>query len=276
MGKSPPGIRGKMGKKSGWQVLGAGRQRDCLWFLCTSLPSLHAGPRSQAGAHGKAGSPCAALTALPAVRGVTRQPPLCPPQHHHSCAREKERKLNMRQCRRGLQTEPPQDRAPLSFQRALGWQPHAPLCSASTRNSASQRDLGDQEGSNAPVTATANFSAAQQLSEAMPHIAGIRQALCPLGSDAQESSINTEGLSQWLGILSQPQPRLLLLAGFSYAIVPACIPEQHTPNLPPRTLFFLGSVGPGRCPEVLYLGFAAPARHLLNKQGSSPHCPLRG
>lgn len=130
---------------------------------------------------------------------------------------------------------------PACFGLAVGWQPYALCCSTGTRDSARQRDLGAQEGSNAPVTATANLSTAQQLSEAMPQMAGIRQALCPFGSDARGCSIDTEGFSQWLGVLAQLQS--CFLAGFSYAIVPACTPKQHTPNLPPRTLLFLGSVG---------------------------------
>lgn len=67
--------RAKWEERPGWQVLAAGKQRDCPQFLCTRLPSLHTGPRSQAGAWGRAGSPCATLSALLAA-WVPRQPPL--------------------------------------------------------------------------------------------------------------------------------------------------------------------------------------------------------
>lgn len=45
--------KGCLGSGGKWE----GRQRDCLWLLFTSLPSLHTGPHSQAGAQGRAGSP---------------------------------------------------------------------------------------------------------------------------------------------------------------------------------------------------------------------------
>lgn len=45
--------KGCLGSGGKWE----GRQRDCLWLLFTSLPSLHRGPHSQAGAQGRAGSP---------------------------------------------------------------------------------------------------------------------------------------------------------------------------------------------------------------------------
>lgn len=45
--------KGCLGSGRKWE----GRQRDCLWLLFTSLPSLHTGPHSQAGAQGRAGSP---------------------------------------------------------------------------------------------------------------------------------------------------------------------------------------------------------------------------